>query len=107
MTAVFVGALGALGASCRFVIMRRWPGWASLLAINLAGSFAVGLLAAGAQRWVEPATFGALGALTSYSSYSLIADQLGERSRIQMTTYLIVTIVGAVALTGAGRALGG
>jgi CrcB protein len=107
MTAVYVAALGALGASCRFVIMRRWPGWAALLVINLAGSFAIGMVATRSGRWVEPATFGALGVLTSYSSYALIADQIGMRSREKMIAYLLVTIIGSVALTGAGRALGG
>lgn len=106
MTAVYIGVFGALGASCRFIIMRHWPGWAALLVINFAGSFTIGLVATRAGRWVEPVAFGALGTLTSYSSFSLIADDMGSRSRARMIAYVLVTIIGALTFTGAGRGLG-
>lgn len=115
-----VMAGGALGAGLRFwlgdALLRqlgeRLP-WGTLAA-NLAGAFAVGLLAEWLQNrdpqapyWRAFLIVGVLGALTTYSS--LVLEMLlfarGGRGGTALA-YLAITLVAGLALVWAGARLG-
>ena len=115
-----VMAGGALGAGLRFwlgdALLRqlgeRLP-WGTLAA-NLAGAFAVGLLAewlqdrgSQAPYWRAFLIVGVLGALTTYSS--LVLEMLlfarGGRGGTALA-YLAITLVAGLALVWAGARLG-
>lgn len=79
---------GAMGASLRYganlLAMRALPGWpAATLAVNVLGSFAMGVLVVVlAQRGNGLAPFlltGVLGGFTTFSAFSLDALVLWER----------------------------
>lgn len=87
-----IAAGGAVGAVARFLVasgMERWLGagfpWGTL-AVNVAGSFALGaLVEACALSWAPPPelraalSVGALGAFTTFSAFSLDVASLVER----------------------------
>ena len=78
-----VGIGAALGAVTRFLITSAMPvgGLWSLLAINIAGCFLMGL--------IRP---GLLGGFTSFSTYMLFAHHLFiDAPPLQAATYLLVT----------------
>ena len=84
-----VGIGAALGAVTRFLITSTIPvgGLWSLLAINIAGCFLMGL--------IRPGLFwgtGFLGGFTSFSTYMLFAHYLLiDAPPLQAATYLLVT----------------
>jgi CrcB protein len=91
LTYVAVAAGGALGATLRFAV-GAWslralgPGfpWGTL-AVNVAGSFAMGLLAVAllergaSARWAPFLMTGILGGFTTFSAFSLDTVTLLER----------------------------
>jgi CrcB protein len=121
---VMVG--GALGALARMLVsggasalVARWGGaggavfpWPTL-AVNVAGSFALALLVTLAARGVvspEARVWlgtGFLGAFTTFSTFSLEADELARRGLVGLSVLYVVLSVtlGALAVL-AGRALG-
>lgn len=74
--AVFVG--GALGALLRHLVFAAQPSVRAAFLVNVAGSFALGvLLAAGpGELWLAALGTGVLGGLTTFSTVSVVAAQL-------------------------------
>lgn len=115
MKVVLVALAGAAGALARYrlgtaVGPRDFP-W-STLGINLAGSFALGLLLrAGELRgWSEVVTVslgvGFLGAFTTFSTFSLETQSMVRDGRgIAACLYVAASVVGGVGLAAAGYAL--
>jgi CrcB protein len=73
---------GALGASLRHLATLLWPAPWGVMAVNVAGSFLIGLLAprlppAGAAFLLT----GLLGGFTTFSAFSLDALRLWEGGR--------------------------
>lgn len=113
----FVAAGGALGASLRYLAVG-WAGrvlghafpWGTLL-VNVAGSFAMGVLAVLLMErlpgsWGRFAPFlmtGILGGFTTFSAFSLDALALIERGKMAAAT---AYIGGSVAFSILGLWLG-
>jgi fluoride exporter len=111
-----VAIAGAAGALARYAIGRLlnprpfpWP----TLAINLTGSFVLGLLlsASVARRWPEnvivPLTIGFLGAYTTFSTFSFETYDLVRTDRTALAgLYVIASVVGGVLAAFAGYTLG-
>jgi CrcB protein len=114
-------ALGsALGGVLRYGVARALPfgpgGWpVATLVVNLAGSFAIGLL----YPWIaargvsaENARLfwmtGVLGGFTTYSAFALETSLLSSAGSVGVAiAYTALTVAGCLALAIAGRALGG
>jgi fluoride exporter len=110
---VFVG--GGLGASARFAVNQlalAWLGtgfpWGTM-AINVAGSLAIGL-AAGLFGTIEAGmgmrlllVTGFLGGFTTFSAFSLEAVRLVERGAAGAALgYVAASVLGSIAATAAG-----
>ena len=117
MTSVFQVALGgALGASARYGVnlgAARMFGpafpWATL-AVNVAGSFLMGLLAASLGResaWAPLLLTGVLGGFTTFSAFSLDAVALWQKGQGGMAAlYVAASVILSLAALVAGLALG-
>lgn len=114
MTPVLVAIGGAVGVMARFGLSRWAEGGPSLLwttaAINIAGSFVLGLLVA--QRHFSSQAqsalgVGLLGGFTTYSTFSVQAVLEWEGGRQQLAiAYLVVSVIGGLAAAVAGIVLG-
>ena len=103
-----VAAGGALGSVLRYVVsiavtQRVGPGfpWGTLL-INVAGSFAIGVvaeLAISRVSWVGPqvrlfAAVGVLGGFTTFSTFSMeLVGLVGERAFLPACAYAAASLV--------------
>ncbi|MBV2184220.1 MAG: fluoride efflux transporter CrcB [Rhizobium sp.] len=120
MNQVLLVALGgAFGSVCRYLVglgALRLMGpsfpWGTLT-VNVAGSFAIGVLAelivarfgASAELRLLLIT-GFLGGFTTFSAFTLDAVTLFERgASLAATTYLVVSIVASIAAAIAGVGL--
>jgi CrcB protein len=115
MKVFLVGLAGAAGALTRYGIataigVRTFP-WATL-AINLTGSFILGmLLTAGLHRgWSEntiiPLAVGFLGAYTTFSTFSYETFTLGRADRfVSAAIYVAVSVAGGILAAMAGYLL--
>lgn len=116
---LIVAAGGAIGAAMRHLVgmaALRWAGptfpWGTL-AVNLAGSFLMGVLIellarkAGVSAEVRLfAATGVLGGFTTFSAFSLDVVVLWERGALLAAAgYTLVSVVGAVAALFAGLAI--
>jgi CrcB protein len=73
---------GALGASLRYLTLVLWPTPWAILAVNVSGSFAMGLLAVRLPPTVWPFLLtGLLGGFTTFSAFSLDTLRLLEGGR--------------------------
>jgi CrcB protein len=115
-----VAAGGALGSWLRFLVARALGGlampgtlpWATL-AVNLVGSFAMGLLAgwlarlgAQAEPWRLLLGVGVLGGFTTFSAFSLETVSLIERGAAgAAATYVLISLVAGIGGLFAGLAL--
>jgi CrcB protein len=118
MTAILQVALGgALGASARYLTGMAaarllGPGfpWGTLC-VNIAGSFAMGLLAvlllqAGGARWAPFLLTGLLGGFTTFSAFSLDLVTLLERGAMAPAAGYVLGSVGlSIAALVAGMSL--
>jgi CrcB protein len=107
-----VGIAGAAGALTRYALavaigVRSFP-WATL-AINLTGSFVLGLLlTVGIERqWSEttivPLAVGFLGAYTTFSTFSYETFTLMRGDRVPAAlVYIGVSVAGGLAAAAAG-----
>jgi fluoride exporter len=113
---VGLGALGALGALGRFALDRaisaRWPSVFPFgtLGVNLTGGLALGLLvglgAAGDALFVLGT--GLLGAYTTFSTWMVEAQRLGEDGEWRlMWLNLVGPMLAGLAVTGLGWLAGG
>jgi len=116
MSWILVGLGGALGSVARFGAYRLWPaapaGWPMpTFAVNLLGSFAIGLLymyvvARGGSAdnarlfWMT----GVLGGFTTYSAFALETALLGFS--LTGAAYLVATVVGCLLAAIAGMKIG-
>ncbi len=101
---------GALGASLRWLLLLAWPAPWGVMAVNAAGSLAIGLLAAWAEARPLALAFllpGLLGGFTTFSAFALDALRLWEGGRAAAA---LAYAGGSVALSllacGIGLALG-
>ena len=109
---------GAIGAALRYLagIALSSPSQHGFpyatLAVNLAGGFAMGVLAALVLRGVASETVrlfigvGVLGGFTTFSAFSLETFGMIERGDFTIAAlYITVSVIGSVAFLGAGMAL--
>lgn len=108
-----VMAGGAIGAALRFMVGAALPvraGWPwGTFAVNLIGALLMGMLAALVLRGGVSenlrlfAGVGILGGFTTFSAFSLEGFQMLERGQTGMAAaYAIASVIGAVAMLGAG-----
>jgi fluoride exporter len=111
-----VGVVGGVGAIARFALDgavadrlgRAFP--YGTLAVNLLGSFALGVLVGGglATDAYRVAGTGLIGAFTTFSTWALESHRLGENGRLRLGALnFAVSLVLGVAVAWAGRELGG
>ncbi|OWK32823.1 fluoride efflux transporter CrcB [Sphingomonas mucosissima] len=119
MNALFlVMAGGAIGAGLRHLVGRAtlsafgaaWP-WGTLF-VNIAGGFAMGLLAASVARVANGETWrlflavGVLGGFTTFSAFSFDAVVMMERGAwVQMLAYVLISVIGSIAALAVGFGL--
>jgi len=110
-----VAAGGAAGALARWAVVATWPtatggaGWGTL-AVNLAGCFLLGVLAARA----EPGSLlrlglgtGVLGGFTTFSTLMVETDRgIAEGRPGVALALLAVSLVGGVGLAALGERVG-
>jgi len=110
MTALLVTLAGALGVLSRYGLSTATEGPWAIAAINIAGSFALGLMVA--SEWGTPqarAAVGAgfLGGFTTFSTFSVQAVQdidAGDAGRA--LAYVAVSVGIGVLAAAAGFTLG-
>lgn len=116
---VLLSVGGSLGVNARYwlgVAISRWAGvqfpWATL-AINVTGSFAIGLLAVLLARWLPHpqmrllVVVGFLGGYTTFSSFAAEALSLWERGeRAPALGYVAGSVGAGLAAVVLGSALG-
>jgi fluoride exporter len=110
-----VAALGGAGAVARYLIStavaRRGEGWFpwGTLAVNLSGTFVLGLLA-GVALHVDALTLAGGWLLCSYTTYStwmLDSERLAEHhSDRALATNLLGSLLLGLAAVALGRAIG-
>ena len=114
MTAVLVGVAGLAGVMARYGITRLTLHTEALIwstvAINVVGSFLLGLLAA--EHWFsrdvrEALGVGFLGGFTTFSTFSvqIVLETEGGRPG-KAGAYLLVSVAGGIAAAAAGYVLG-
>jgi CrcB protein len=110
-----IGAIGGLGAIDRFLLDgavasrlgRRFP--FGTLAVNLSGSFVLGLLVGVAlsERAYDILGTGFIGAFTTFSTWALESHRLGEDGQLRLGALnFAVSLVLGVLIAWAGRELG-
>lgn len=118
-TLIYIALAGALGSLCRHLVgaaVQRAGGAAfpwGTLAVNLAGSFLIGVvMAAFAARGRLDAplrlalTTGFLGGFTTYSAFAFETVQMVERQQFAgAIAYVLATVVAAGAACALGLAL--
>ena len=116
MRAALIGIAGAAGALCRYGIgvavgVRSFP-W-STLGINVAGSFALGLLVevARTREWspdvTAPLAIGFLGAFTTFSTFAVETDVFLRTDRVGTALLYVASSVGlGLAAAAAGYRTG-
>ncbi|MFW7413685.1 fluoride efflux transporter FluC [Demequina sp. SO4-18] len=111
--AVFAG--GCLGGALRLGIDAVVPATSTgipldVIAINVSGAFAMGVLAAwvmvhGARWWAPMLGTGALGAFTTFSAIAAL-PWLSTAGAVPAVSLLAATLVASVATAAAGWGLG-
>ena len=111
-----VALLGAAGAWARFALgtlvaaRRPSPFPFGTFAVNLTGGFLLGLLvgsSVGGDAMLVLGT-GLLGAYTTFSTWMVEAQRLGEDGAFRtMWLYLLGSMIAGLATTGAGWLIGG
>lgn len=119
MTVLWVALGGAIGASLRYAVVKaalRFAGpgfpWGTL-AVNVAGSFLMGIAAAmlleraGGAKWAPFVLTGIFGGFTTYSAYALDTLYLIETGELAKgAAYAIGTMIFAIAALFLGLAIG-
>ena len=111
---VLVGLAGVAGVLARYGITKATLGTEALIwstaAINIVGSFVLGLLVAGgwfSRDYREAIGVGFLGGFTTFSTFSvqIVTEADGGRTGTA-AAYLLVSVVGGIAAATGGYALG-
>lgn len=115
---LLIASGGALGALCRWltgsVMAGAVPGWpAATLAVNVAGSFLIGLTASaigagrlGASPWSPLVVQGFCGALTTFSTFSLEAFRLFDGGTpCRAWAYVLLSMVLCLGAAACGLAV--
>jgi fluoride exporter len=111
-----VMAGGAIGAGLRYLASLMLAGRSEFpyatLAVNLIGSFAMGLLAAFVLRGMASegvrlfVGVGILGGFTTFSAFSLESFQMIERGQMMMAAgYALASVIGSIAALALGFAV--
>lgn len=112
MTTVLLGCAGALGVLARFGVGKialtdaLW----STAAVNVAGSFLLGLIVAG--PWLAADTrdvvgIGFLGGFTTFSTFSVqVVQELDAGQPQRAAALLAVSVLGGIIAAAAGYVLG-
>jgi CrcB protein len=112
---VLIGLAGAAGALCRLGVANVVGGRTlplATLAVNVGGSFALGLVLAWASPRLGPATsaavtVGFLGAFTTFSTFAMEAVALQEVGQATAAVlYVALSVVLGVGAAFAGQLLG-
>jgi fluoride exporter len=111
-----VMAGGAIGAALRYLTglalpeRAGWP-WGTFV-VNLAGGFAMGVLAAALLKGSASEAMrlflgvGVLGGFTTFSAFSLEAFRMIERGQAGLSLgYALASVVGSIAALAAGYAV--
>lgn len=100
MTALLVALGGALGAVARWAVGQRLPGRRGTLAVNVAGSFALGvLLAQGASSSAYALLgLGFCGAFTTFSAFALDSSEGEGRTTNAVVTLALCVTAAAIGL---------
>jgi CrcB protein len=112
VTGLLVALGAAVGAPLRYLLGtwldRRWWHWGTLL-VNLVGSFVLGLLVGDAVHGGRFALLGTglCGGLTTYSAFAVQSVQSAGSSRVRAAAYVVVTVVGCLAMAALGHWLTG
>ncbi len=114
MTTLMVGVGGVLGVLARYGLSRLTLHHESLVwttvGINVAGSFLLGLLAAGSwfsRDLREGLGVGLLGGFTTFSTFSVQVVLEADAGRPgRAVVYVAASVVGGIAAAAAGYALG-
>lgn len=106
LVAVFVG--GCLGGLARYLVSLHWPGATDQLfpwptfTVNVAGAFVLTLLIVVASDVLGPTTYlrpligtGFCGALTTFSSVVVAADQLIAHGHTEVAAVYLAASIGA------------
>lgn len=101
MTALGFAVLAVAGALIRFTAAQRfnaptWP-WGTL-GVNVAGSFALGLLVGSGDPLMTALGVGGLGSLTTLSAFAVELTELGRKRAIAYASTSLV--LGLAAATG-------
>jgi len=109
VTAVGFFGLALTGALVRAVVSdaanRPSFPWGTL-AVNVTGSFLLGLLAHAGSELVTTAGVGGIGSLTTFSTFSHEwVSMAGGGARVEMISYLATTVGLSVAAAWVGLAL--
>ena len=110
ITVVAFVVAAAVGTLARADAGRRWnaPGlvpWGTF-AVNVVGSFLLGLLSDVAPATLTVLGVGGLGALTTFSTFAReLVTAVERRRQLQAALYLATSLVAGVAAAAAGIAL--
>ena len=107
ITAALFVALAAIGAVARAAAGHRFnhhDGMAyGILAVNVVGSFLLGLLTGVDAPAITVLGVGGLGAFTTFSSFARDAVALAERRRVGMSVgYVVVSCAAGVGAAAVG-----
>lgn len=99
---------GAAGGALRFWARGLSGGWPwGTLAVNLTGSFLVGLIAAWSPPTATVVGTAGVGALTTYSTFAAEVVDMWRRSPAAALGYATVSIVVGIVLAWAGLVIAG
>lgn len=106
ITALGFVVAASVGASVRHLVRigtaHRQPIPLGTLAVNLAGSFLLGVVAGWDPPGATVVGTAGLGALTTFSTFSAEVVELRAEGRVWMAAYVAVSVVGGVALAWCG-----
>ena len=111
MTALYVAAAGALGVLARYGLTVALAGAWTVVAINLAGSFLLGLLVTAGGDLSEDARValgtGFLGGFTTFSTFAVQVVGDADAGRTGAAgAYLAASVLGGLAAAALGWAVG-
>jgi len=107
LTLVQVAVGGAIGSVLRFLTMAMVGPPLATLAVNIAGSFVIGVAFVSLSARLSPLVMtGILGGFTTFSAFSLDALKLWDAGQaLHATAYVLASVVLSLAAVAIGAAL--